>query len=227
MNETELQRASSDNSMIPCMEVALTREGGLKADLLYSTVDEAGAWLEEPGKRSPYYEKGKPLREGNLAARLTHRMRQMPYANEAYDDAINYRIQILAAARGGLGAEQRRQVERLFRQSRMLIAEQFIVPSATPTPTPKIAPTYEPLPNSTPDATSKALEAAQKENSDQRSSASEATQKALQSAIKESSEERASAPDATQKALQSAIRDRKEAEEKQAIEKKGTKSPSE
>ena len=56
----------------------------------------------------------------------------------------------------------RRQVERLFRQSRMLIAEQFIVPSATPTPTPKIAPTYEPLPNSTPDATSKALEAAQK-----------------------------------------------------------------
>jgi len=121
----------------------------------------------------------------------------------------------------------RRQVERLFRQSRMLIAEQFIVPSATPTPTPKIAPTYEPLPNSTPDATSKALEAAQKENSDERSSASEATQKALQSAIKESSEERGSAPDATQKALQSAIRDRKEAEEKQAIEKKGTKSPTE
>ena len=227
IDETKLQRASSDNSMIPCMEVVLTREGGLKADLLYSTVDETGAWLEEPGKRSPYDEKGKPLREGNLAARLTHRMRQMPYANKAYDDAINYRIQILAAARGGLGAEQRRQVERLFRQARVLIAEQFIVPIATPTPTPKIAPTYEPLPNSTPDATSKALEAAQKENSDERSSASEATQKALQSAIKESSEERASAPDATQKALQSAIRDRKEAEEKQAIEKKGTKSPSE
>ena len=109
----------------------------------------------------------------------------------------------------------------------MLIAEQFIVPSAPPTPTPKIAPTYEPLPNSMPDATSKALEAVQKENSDERSSASEATQKALQSAIKESSEERGSAPDATQKALQSAIRDRKEAEEKQAIEKKGTKSPTE
>ena len=72
-----------------------------------------------------------------------------------------------------------------------------------------------------------ALEAAQKENSDERSSASEATQKALQSAIKESSEERGSAPDATHKALQSAIRDRKEGEEKQAIEKKGTKSPTE
>ena len=225
--ETKLQRASNDNSMIPCMEVVLTREDGLKADLLYSTVDETGTWLEEPGKRSPYDEKGRPLREGNLAARLTHRMCQMPYANEAYDDAINYRIQILAAARGGLGTEQRRQVQRVFRQPRALIAEQFIVPSSTPTPTPKLAPTYEPLPNSTPDATSKALEAAQKENSDERSSASEATQKALQSAIKESSEERGSAPDATQKALQSAIRDRKEAEEKHAIEKKGTKSPTE
>ena len=184
------------------MEVVLTREGGLKADLLYSTVDETGAWLEEPGKRSPYDEKGKPLREGNLSARLTHRMRQMPYANEAYDDAINYRIQILAAARGGLGTEQRRQVERLFRLARVLIAEQFIVPSANPTPTPKIAPTYEPLPNSTPDATSKALE----------------------SAIKESSEAKVSAPDATQKALQNAIRDRKEAEKNEAIKKEESKT---
>ena len=198
----KLQRASTENNMIPSMEVVLTREGGLKADLLYSTVDETGAWLEEPGKRSPYDEKGKPLREGNLSARLTHRMRQMPYANEAYDDAINYRIQILAAARGGLGTEQRRQVERLFRLARVLIAEQFIVPSANPTPTPKITPTYEPLPNSTPDATSKALE----------------------SAIKESSEAKVSAPDATQKALQNAIRDRKEAEKNEAIKKEESKT---
>lgn len=201
---TKLQRASTENNMIPCMEVVLTREGGLKADLLYSTVDETGTWLEEPGKRSPYDEKGKPLREGNLSARLTHRMRQMPYANEAYDDAINYRIQILAAARGGLGAEQRRQVERLFRLARVLIAEQFIVPSVTTTPTPQIAPTYEPLPNSTPDATNKALE----------------------SAMKESSETSLSAPDATQKALQNAIRDRKEAEENEAIEKEERKTKS-
>jgi exosortase/archaeosortase family protein len=51
IGDTKLQRASNDNTMIPCMEVVLEREGGLKADLLYSTVDETGVWLEEPGKR--------------------------------------------------------------------------------------------------------------------------------------------------------------------------------
>jgi hypothetical protein len=48
----------------------------------------------------------------------------------------------------------------------------------------------------------------------------------MEAAQKENSDERSSASEATQKALQSAIRDRKEAEEKQAIEKKGAKSRS-
>jgi hypothetical protein len=46
-------------------------------------------------------------------------------------------------------------------------------------------------------------------------------------AQKESSDERSSASDATQKARQSPIRDRKEEEESEAIKKKGTKSRSE
>jgi hypothetical protein len=160
IGETKLERANTENNMIPAMQVVLEREGGLKADLRYSTVDESGVWLEEPGKRSPYDEKGNRLQEGNVAARLTHRLRQMPYANEAYDEAINYRIQILAAARGGLGSEQEQQLENLFQKARLLIAAQFIAPAATPTPTPRPMPTYEPLPNSTPDATSRALEEA-------------------------------------------------------------------
>lgn len=195
IGDTKLQRASSDNAMVPCMEVVLEREGSLKADLLYSTVDETGVWLEEPGKRSPYDAEGKALQEGNIASRLTHRMRQMPYANEAYDDAINYRIQILAAARGGLGSEQRQQVESLFRQARVLIADQFITPSAMPTPTPQVVPTYEPLPNSTPDATERAVEEAKKvlQNA-QRAAAGQGnlpvdpTKKAIESAIKEARE---------------------------------------
>ena len=63
----------------------------------------------------------------------------------------------LAAARGGLGSQQRKQVENLFRKARILIANQFIAPAATPQPTPPTVPTYEPLPNSTPDATQKAI----------------------------------------------------------------------
>jgi hypothetical protein len=135
IGETKLERANTENNMIPAMQVVLEREGGLKADLRYSTVDESGVWLGVTGKRSPYDEKGNRLQEGNVAARLTHRLRQMPYANEAYDEAINYRIQILAAARGGLGSEQEQQLENLFQKARLLIAARFIAPAATPTPT--------------------------------------------------------------------------------------------
>lgn len=188
IGDSKLQRATTDNAMVPCMEVVLEREGGVKADLLYSTVDETGVWLEEPGKRSPYDEEGKALQEGNVASRLTHRMRQLPYANEAYDDAINYRIQILAAARGGLGTEQRAQVESLFRKARVLIADQFIAPSATPTPTPKVVPAYEALPNSTPDATKKAIEEAKKAAQESDSAPADPTKKAIEKAIQEAKE---------------------------------------
>jgi len=212
VGESKLQRATTDNAMIPCMEVVLERDGGLKADLLYSTVDETGAWLEEPGKRSPYDEQGQPLQEGNLASRLTHRMRQVPYANEAYDDAINYRIQILAAARGGLGSEQRKQVESLFQKARVVIAAQFIAPSATPTPTPKVVPTYEPLPNSTPDATSKALEEAKKAAAAEAETAPDATKKAIEEAKKAAQESDSAPADPTKKAIEKAIQEAKEAE---------------
>lgn len=216
IGDTKLQRANSDNAMVPCMEVALEREGGVKADLLYSTVDETGVWLEEPGKRSPYDEEGKALQEGNVASRLTHRMRQLPYANEAYDDAINYRIQILAAARGGLGTEQRQQVESLFRKARVLIADQFIAPSATPTPTPKVVPTYEALPNSTPDATQRAVAEAKKEEANRMESAPDATQKALQDAKTNPSEEITRPVDPTKKAVENAIKEAREAEAAEA-----------
>jgi len=128
--ETKLKAAAPDNGIIPCMEVSLAREGGLKADLLYSTVAESGIWLEEPGKSSPYDA------EGDLSSRLENRLRQMPYSSEAYEQVLNYRIQLLAAARGGLGTEQRRQVEKLFREARLALADQFIEKRPTPTPTP-------------------------------------------------------------------------------------------
>jgi hypothetical protein len=170
------------------MEVVMQREGGLKADLLYSTVDETGSWLEDSGKRSAYDSEGDALADGGLGERITHRLRKLPYANEAYDEAINYRIQILAAARGGLGRAQRVELEDLFRQARTLIADQFITPSATPTPTPRAIPNYEPIPNSATDSTTKAIEEAKKSALETRDSSSDATQKAIQSAIRDAQE---------------------------------------
>jgi exosortase len=136
ISETKLIGAAPDNGMIPYMEVALAKEGGIRADLFYSTVDESGIWLEEPGKRSPYDAGGNPLAEGDLFSRLENRLRQMPYSSEASEQALNYRIQLLAAARGGLGTEQRRHIEKLFREARLALADQFIEKRPTPTPTP-------------------------------------------------------------------------------------------
>jgi hypothetical protein len=123
VQKTKLQNASPENGMIPCMEVALARKDGVNADLFYSTIDETGVWLEELGERSPYDAEGTPLRDGGLASRIEHRLRQLPFAGESTDKQFNYRIQLLAAARGGLGSAQRRQVEKLFREARRALAE--------------------------------------------------------------------------------------------------------
>jgi exosortase len=217
VEETKLQRASRENDLIPSMEAALLKEGGLMGSLFYSTVDETGVWLEEPGTRSPYDEEGKPLQEGNLAARLTHRFRLIPYANEAYDKAINYRIQLLAAARGGLGTAQRRDVEKLFHQARLLLAEQFVKPRAIPAPTPTPALSYEPLPDSTPDATRQAIMAAMKADAESSAPKLDATKKAVLEAIKAAKETEAlpPPPDATQKAIQGAIQEANENKQKE------------
>ncbi len=217
ISETRLQRASTENGMIPCMEVKLAREGGLQADLLYSTVDETGVWLEEPGTRSPYDAEGNPLAEGNLASRLMHRFRQLPYANESFDSAINYRIQLLAAARGGLGTDQRRDVEKLFREARPLLAAQFVKAQPTPAPTPTPAPVYEPLPEGVGDASRKAIEEARKAALEAES-APDATKKAIEEAMKAGEADAEETLDATQKAIRDAMRETSTAEEEKKSE---------
>ena len=204
IKETRLQRASSDNGMIPCMEVDLSREGGVNADLFYSTVDETGVWLEEPGSRSPFDPQGNPLAEGNIASRLLHRFRQLPYADESYDKAMNYRIQVLSAARGGLGSEQRREVENLFREARPVLAAQFVKAQPTPTPAPKATPVYEPLPEGLGDASRKAIEEARKA-AQTAETAPDATKKAIAEARKAGEEKTEEKLDATQKAIREAM----------------------
>lgn len=211
--DTSLQTATPENGMIPCLEVTLAREGGIKANLLYSTIDESGVWLEEPGKRSPYDADGKSLAEGNLSSRIEHRLRQMPYSSEAYEQSLNYRIQILAAAHGGLGNEQKRQVEKLFRHARLALANQFITPRATPTPTPKVVPTYGLLPNSASNAMDHALEEAKKASAESGESAPDATIKTLQNAQRDAGRQDNLPVDPTKKTIESAIKEAKESAE--------------
>lgn len=186
-----LQRASAANRMVPSMEVVMQKEGGINADLLFSTINESGVWLEEPGGGSPFGNDGVPLAEGGLFERLTHRLRQLPYAQDSIDNAMNYRIQLLAAARGGLSTAQREDVRKLFREARTLLAGQFVE--------------AQPVVAATPDATKLAVQEALKavEEGD---AAPDATKRAVQEALKAVNEGVESVPGATEKAVQEALR---------------------
>jgi len=187
VSESKLLQASAENGLIPNMEVLLAKEGNLKALLLYSTVDEGGVWLEDSPNRSAYNKEGQPLEEGNLFERLFSRFRLIPIANESYDMAVNFRIQTLAAARGGLSTAQKRDLEKLFQKVRLVLSEQFVTASPTPTPTPSSTPfDLEPLPANTPDPTMRAIQEAREATAE--ATPEDPTKKAIQAAKQEALE---------------------------------------
>ena len=200
IGEKKLQRASEQNGMLPCMEVAMEKEGGLNADLFVSTINESGVWLEEPGNQSPFGESGNPLSEGSMRERLIHRFRQLTYANDSLDTGMNYRIQLLAAARGGLSSAQRRDVQKLFQESRTILASQFVEEM------PKVA--------ATPDAAERALVEAMKAAEENVDKAPDATQKAIQKALRGIEESSGEKVDATQKVIEEAIKEAREMDER-------------
>jgi hypothetical protein len=206
VGEAKLQRASAANGMMPCLEVALSRDNGVKADLFFSTVDEAGVWLEEPGKKSPLSETGSSLDEGTLQERLMNRFSLMQKSAELEDPSMNYRIQLLAAARGGLGSDQRRDVEKLFRDARIHLASQFVEERPEPTPTPNPVADLEPLPEGLGDASRKAIEEA-RQAAQEVESAPDATKKAIEDALKSGEENTEETLDATQKAIREALQE--------------------
>jgi len=187
VSESKLLQASAENGLISNMQVLLAREGGLKAMLFYSTVDERGIWLEDSPDRSAYNKEGQPLQEGNLFERLLSRLRLVPIANESYDMAVNFRIQTLAAARGGLSTAQKRDLEKLFQKVRLILSEQFITASPTPAPTPSATPfDFEPLPTNSPDPTARAIrEAREAREASAEATPEDPTKKAIQAARQE------------------------------------------
>ncbi len=184
INESKLLQAAAENGFIPNMEIVLAKPGGVKAILLYSTVDESGIWLEDSPNRSAYNKEGEPLQEGNLFERLFSRLRLIPYANESYDLAVNFRIQTLAAAQNGLSSAQNQEVEKLFQKVRPLLAGQFVTASPTPTATPSPTPfDFEPLPTNSPDPTARAIREAREASAE--ATLEDPTKKAIQAARQE------------------------------------------
>lgn len=215
LGETKVQRASAENGMIPSMEVELSRDNGLKAELFFSTVDEGGVWFEEPGGKALLSESGTGtyLQEGSLLERLRHRLEliRKSAANEA--PSMNYRIQVVAAARGGLSETQRDEVEDLFRTSRNVLVAQFVKPVSQPKP--KVVENLAPLPSGTPDATQRAIEEARKAAELPEAQSIDPTRKVIEEAKKAVEASGEVVIDATQKAILAA---KQEAESKLAEE---------
>ncbi|MCX6963422.1 MAG: exosortase U [Verrucomicrobia bacterium] len=187
VEKSNMQQASAENGFIPNMEVMLANERGLKAMLFYSTVDEQGIWLENSPTRSPYNNEGRRLEEGGVFDRLFSRFRIIPYVNESYDMAVNYRIQTLAAAQSGLSSAQKQELEKLFHKVRLLLAEQFVKASPTPTPTPSPTPLdFQALPTNTPDPTKRAIQEAREATAE--ATPEDPTKKAIQAAKQEALE---------------------------------------
>jgi len=186
--DSKLLKAAAETLFIPHMEVLMAKPGGTKALLFYITVDEAGNWLENTPTRSGYNEEGKSLQDGNLFERVFLRMRLIPYANENYDTVVNFRIQTLAAAQGGLGSAQKEEVQKLFQNVRTILSAQFVKAAPTPVPTPSPTPiNLEPLPATAADPTKRAIEAA-REATENDNAVEDATQKAIRAAKQEALE---------------------------------------
>jgi len=120
IEDSKLHQASGQNDVIPFMNITMSKEGGLKGQLLYSTVSHTGIWLDENGARAAYDSQGNTL-EGGLLTRIIMRIRQSKH----YE--TTYRIQMLSSAMSGLSDEQQLSTTKLFQEIRLMLAKQFIV----------------------------------------------------------------------------------------------------
>lgn len=129
--DSKLCRADSSNGNIPAIEVQMTREMGLKGILLFSTVNESGVWMEEIASQTSLPESmGQPVEEERLSGGIIKRLRRN-FTYYDYSGIATYRIQLLAAAVGGLDKQQEDSVRKLFEKSRLLLARQFIIPPSS------------------------------------------------------------------------------------------------
>ena len=112
---------------IPSMVVTLSKENGLRARLLYSTIDEEGQWIDKGSLRSDdkYDERGWSLKDF-VFSRLLERLRRSWHYQAPDTGGVNYRIQTLASAHGGLNERQQLDESALFMKSRELLTDQFV-----------------------------------------------------------------------------------------------------
>ena len=126
IDESKVHPAHESADDIPRMEVLLSKENGLKGELLYSTVDESGSWLDDSGYRAVMDESGRQF-EGGFVTRILARLRKFHGIVGEKQPKVNYRIQLLSTAQGGLDSKQVDIVTNFFRTVRKKLSDQFII----------------------------------------------------------------------------------------------------
>jgi len=126
IDESKVHPAHESADDIPRMEVLLSKENGLKGELLYSTVDESGSWLDDSGDRAVMDESGRQF-EGGFVTRILARLRKFHGILGEKQPKVNYRIQLLSTAQGGLDSKQVDMVTSFFRTVRKKLSDQFII----------------------------------------------------------------------------------------------------
>lgn len=124
VDTSKVLKVSETRDKIPGMEVLLSKENGQKGTLLYSTVDQNGKWLDETGHKGTLYDKHGRAFEGGFMQRIAYRLNSPVNTDEG---TVNYRIQLLAVAQGGLDSQQLSDVRTLFEDARKLLTEQFVI----------------------------------------------------------------------------------------------------
>ena len=126
VGEGQLKDKIDDNyagNRIPTMSVSLSKENGLIARLLYSTIDEEGEWMDKDSIRADFPE-NESLRN-YVTSMLINRLRRFLVDQQPTSSKVNFRIQVLARARGGLSEKQQQEEAGLFTKSRQLLTDQL------------------------------------------------------------------------------------------------------
>ena len=116
-------RVRKDSAGIPEMVNSLGRDG-ITGDLLYSTVDQTGTWLDDSGERSPYDPQGNSL-EGGAWTQLLYRLRQLPLLKGGHP-SLNCRIQLLSVSPRSPSPAEKERLLSLFHGARALLTQQFL-----------------------------------------------------------------------------------------------------
>jgi len=130
--DSKLSWGNSSNGNIPDMEVNMVHDSGLKGFLLFSTVNQAGRWVEDIVSGTSLSDStGIPLEKEGVVSELVKRLRRN-FGYYYYSHTSTCRIQLLASSSIGMDGQNKESVNALFRASRHMLVIQLMDPKPSP-----------------------------------------------------------------------------------------------